>query len=582
MELKTYLQIINRRKKIIIGIFGILMVLIITVGQTLPRKYSATTNIRVIPPKIGGTNYVGFDLYYASRLMNTYVSLIFSNSVENELMKRLNISELPDIKADVIADSELIRISVLHTDPELSAEITNTIADILVARNNEAAIDTSGVAEILYNDRIEVITAELENVRTEYENLAVPYNQNSNYISALSRQIDYDQRLYNILKDRYEVNLQLLDPNKAKLLSLSGQLSTIKQKVEAELETLDEMNMQAAQDAVDIEFALAQMAQKEREYTSLVSEYNQLQAIQAFQDTNQLIVVDRAVPAEKPSSPNLTWVYGIGTVFSLFTALIIAFFIDNLDDRVFSTPQIEAVARIPVLGTVSPNFHSDHAMVLNGEFNDSEDIRRLHLNLHRLSKENPLSTMIISSTEPRNGTLPLSTKLAAEYAKADINTIIIDANIRHPSLHRHFSRLTNENGLTEVISGKINLEKVIKNSGMPNLFVMPAGEIQKNPGLTLGSEKMKEMLIELKSMFKMVVIDIAPILYVSDSDELLTYVDGVVLIVERGQSCSSDIQSAVKHLNGLSAPLIGCVVNHAEINRKTKSYQKKIWREAKK
>src|SRR5512133_2086525 len=106
MELRSYLSIIFRRKLLIVLVAGVLILLTILTVSFLPNKYSATARLRVTTPKSGGANYVDFNIYYATRLMNTYASLASSPTMLEDIKNRLNLDHLPKINVTVMADSE--------------------------------------------------------------------------------------------------------------------------------------------------------------------------------------------------------------------------------------------------------------------------------------------------------------------------------------------------------------------------------------------------------------------------------------------------------------------------------------------
>lgn len=147
MELATYIEIILRRKKIILGIFLLLMLIIVIVSLIIPPKYASSVSLRVLTPRSGGMNYVNFDIYYANRLMNTYVSLASSNTVLDEVKKNLKLVEIPDVEAEIIPDTELVKITVKDRSAAKAVEIANAIASELLSRNSEVSRETSSSAE---------------------------------------------------------------------------------------------------------------------------------------------------------------------------------------------------------------------------------------------------------------------------------------------------------------------------------------------------------------------------------------------------------------------------------------------------
>ena len=135
MELKTYINVLLRRKWVIlITIVVTLAVVIIGTLLTTP-VYSATTTLRIATAANGSINYS--DYMYADRLINTYVQMSTTKPVLDELKRRLNLNELPQIGVDTIPNTELIRISVEHQDPTQAANIANTLGEVLMSQSLE-------------------------------------------------------------------------------------------------------------------------------------------------------------------------------------------------------------------------------------------------------------------------------------------------------------------------------------------------------------------------------------------------------------------------------------------------------------
>ena len=250
MELSTYLSIIGRRKWLIV-VFASLFILLTFIGLNLiPNKYLATTRLRILTPKSGGANYVDFNIYYASRLMNTYASLASSTSMTQDIKNKLQLSEDPNINVSVIAEFELIKITSEEKDPSLSAIIANTVAEMLVAQSNASAVNVKSSAEKAINDRLAQLNKELDTARKVYRVLVTPYNQKKNQADALNNQILNDQQLHISLITIYEQNIQLTRRDEVAMLALKNQISDLEIKINSNQDLLDQLNQLIAQDFI--------------------------------------------------------------------------------------------------------------------------------------------------------------------------------------------------------------------------------------------------------------------------------------------------------------------------------------------
>lgn len=564
MELHTYLEILKRRKWIVLGLFAFLLLSIALIFYLFPPKYSTAAKLRVLTPKNGGTNYVDFNVYYATRLMNTYTSLATSTSVQNELMQTLKLSEAPDVTVNVIADSELIKITANARTPELSAKIANTLADILVSHSKEAAAGVREITEKATTDRLTMVSNELDTVRKEYQQLAVPISKDNVRIAALRNQIDYDQRLAIILAGQYEVSVQSLPKESPLLASLADRIAKLNAQISKEQTELDALSLKVAEESSQLTFAQAKVTLREQEYTDLVFQLDQVSTIQELQNGNLLDVVDRASPQSSQSSPSVLFIYLIGAVISLFLAILAAFVVDNLDDTVHSTAQIETLLESSALGKITTVQQPEQGLQLLDGMAYEKDAGRLQLALHRISKTRSLKSLILSNVQKQHREPVLEVILAREYARTGLKVVVMDTDFEMPSLHKLFPTARNESGLNQLLTDSMTVNQVIQETDQEDLFIITTGPSLTNPGYYLGLDQMRDLLGQLQEDFAIVILHTAPILTGNDTDDLVALVDGVILVVERGKAQRRDIRAAIKRLTDLEAPLLGYVISQAE------------------
>lgn len=352
MELKTYLTIIWRRKWTILMSAGILILLALIVLSMLPNKYAATSRLRFLTPKSGGANYIDFNIYYASRIMNTYTSLASSSSIAQEIKNKLKLSQTPKIEASVVADSELIKITSEENDPNLSASIANTAAEILVDRSKSSALDAQSSAENAINTRIERVNKELIDARDTYMKLSIPYEQNNNRITELNSQILTDQQLYIALKTVYEQNVQLVKRDEIALSKLENQIIELENRITLNKETISLLSQQAIHDSAQLDSTQDDIELKQQEYANLVDQLDQIQSLVIIQGGNQLTFEEKAFPALIPSSPNRLLLSLLAILFSFFVSIIAGFILDNVDDSFQNILQIETTVDGKFLGNV--------------------------------------------------------------------------------------------------------------------------------------------------------------------------------------------------------------------------------------
>ena len=202
MELKTYINVLLRRKWVIlITIVVTLAVVIIGTLLTTP-VYSATTTLRIATAANGSINYS--DYMYADRLINTYVQMSTTKPVLDELKRRLNLNELPQIGVDTIPNTELIRISVEHQDPTQAANIANTLGEVLMSQSLELYTGSGKSSMQILSDQVTRMEEELNQARKEYSDLLAQKPSDTEAIQAAKQAMDLKQEIYAATLDQYE------------------------------------------------------------------------------------------------------------------------------------------------------------------------------------------------------------------------------------------------------------------------------------------------------------------------------------------------------------------------------------------
>jgi capsular polysaccharide biosynthesis protein len=559
MELKTYLTIIFRRIWVIVGFFLGFMILVVLVAFLIRPKYSATASLRIQTPKSGGTTYVDFNIFYATRLMNTYANIASSPEMVDSLVKSLNLTKKPKITVNVIADSELIKITTEEGDPALSAILANTVAEKLVENSRLTAEESKQAAGKAINERMDQINEELAVVRKTYESLIIPQNNYLSEIESLNLEIDYDQQLYLSLRSLYEQNLQVARRDEAAFINLQTQITDLEKKIADNKARVSELNQLVAADSTKLSAAQGDITLKEQEYTTLVTQLDQIHALQIIQGENQLQVVEQAVPAVEPSSPNYILVFAVGIILSFFGAVLAAFIVDNLDDTIFTNEQIEKLVQAANLGSVSGDKNFIQRRILKQDPDTQFEINRIRFNISKINQQQDIRSLIFSDSVRRKGDPVLITQLARSAAEAGTKVILIDAKLDDPSLHLLFPDMDHTDGLNQYLSSGIAIRKILHETDLPNLCVIPAG----SPATITNPDKFEELLTQLGKNHDLVLIVFPSLMSACDLDEFTSAADAVVMVVENGRSKERDVKSMMKCLQDLDVLLAGYVVTRA-------------------
>ena len=200
----------------------------------------------------------------------------------------------------------------------------------------------------------------------------------------------------------------------------------------------------------------------------------------------------------------------------------------------------------------------------------AETYKVLRTNIQYSSYDGDLKVLVVTSAQPQEGKSITSGNLALSLAQDDKKVILVDCDLRRPSVHKKFF-LSNTVGVTEVVLGRKSLESAIQKYN-PTLDILPSGKVPPNPSEMLGSENMQNLINELKEMYDYVILDTPPILAVTDAQVLSTKADGVVFVVKSGATKKDDILQAKSQLEKVKAPIVGAVLNKVEKSDKNQYY----------
>jgi capsular exopolysaccharide synthesis family protein len=198
--------------------------------------------------------------------------------------------------------------------------------------------------------------------------------------------------------------------------------------------------------------------------------------------------------------------------------------------------------------------------------NFSESYRSIRTSLLLSSAEPNLKAIVVSSPTTAEGKTATVANLAVTLAQMEKRVLIIDSDLRKPKQHRIF-KVKNINGLTNYLAADVDLKELIKQTQIPNLYLINSGPIPPNPAELLGSEKMAKLIENLKQSFNYILFDTPPILAVSDALVLGPMIDGMILIVWGEKTSREALKRAKEKLDMVKIKNLGAVINNLNIRR---------------
>ncbi len=326
-------------------------------------------------------------------------------------------------------------------------------------------------------------------------------------------------------------------------------------------------------------------------YTSLLTRLKET-GVSAALLTSNISVVDRAEIPLAPSKPKPAQNLLLAAIVGLFGGVGLAFFFEYLDTSIRDVKEVESVLRVPTLGLVPSQEALDarrarrrplpagaaepapFALVSHVEVGSilAESFRSLRTSLLFSSPDHPPRTLMVTSLEPGDGKTSLATNLAIVLAQLGTGEVLlVDGDMRRPRLHE-LLEVPQAPGLSTFLTGQAELEAVVRPTSIPNLSVIPSGEVPLNPAELLSSARLTKAAGELERRFAHVVFDAPPLFGVSDAGVLAPRVEGVVLVLRHGRASRDAAQRAVAHLAAVRARLLGVILNDVDVRRSGAGY----------
>ena len=195
-----------------------------------------------------------------------------------------------------------------------------------------------------------------------------------------------------------------------------------------------------------------------------------------------------------------------------------------------------------------------------------EDYRTVRTSILFSHAGNAPETILFTSSFPQEGKSSTITNTAISFGQLEKKVLLIDADLRKARLHKIFEA-RNRIGLSSCLTGISSVENAIQETAVENLWLLPSGLHPPNPAELINSQKMKEVLDEVKKKFDVVFIDAPPVLAVIDPVILASQVDAVVFVLKEGKTSRKPLIKAVNELKKVQANIIGVVFNEVKMKK---------------
>lgn len=308
-------------------------------------------------------------------------------------------------------------------------------------------------------------------------------------------------------------------------------------------------------------------------YDSLLQRYKMVGAASDIRPNN-IAVIDRAQLPRSAYSPNSTKNLVVGLVIGLLLGIALAFLLEFLDDTLKTPEDVEQKLRMPVLGII-PKLGAKESVAeasqdLRSAF--SEAYRSVRTALQFSTDHGVPRVLLLTSAVPGEGKSTSALALARNFAQLGKRVLLIEADMRNPSLHRSLS-LRSEKGLSNLLAGAATLQEVIVDSGDVRLDVILSGPLPPNPTELLSGSRLVSLLSIAAQHYDQVVIDGPPVMGIADGPLLASSADATMLVVDSGRTKISNAQAALKRLLATRSHVIGVLLTKYDAKAAGYGYQ---------
>lgn len=601
LDLREFWRVITRWKKTILGaLLGALLAsLLLTLLSSPTYRATATLQVErevarvmkdiqvVETGDIRDTRdfyQTQFELIKSSSLIERVVDQLKlqPDVVRTSLFKRalnaLNLGTNKDKRAELVNDitdnltiepimnSRLVKINFDGSSPEKAAEVANAIVDTFTKMNLERRFQISDKTQ-------DFLRTQLESAKTKLQESEKTLNQyarengiimldNKDTTSTSHAIVSLSEEL---VRAESEVVLIETDPKR------KGELKQARERAEKlrDLISKEEEKALQLQDKSSTYNTLErEVATNQAIYQSLLQRIKEIDAVGGG-ETNNLIVIDRAKPPLQKYKPNLPTNLAFAGLFGLLLGVTLAFIKEFLDDSVRDVAKVEQHTQLPVLGLIPASQDSDARKLAQLTLNApkspiAEAFRSLRTTLrYRLKDENNSNIIFITSSRPNEGKTTTAMNLASTYANSGNRVLLIDADLRNPSLHQLMG-VRPQRGLVSYLSAEHSLDGVIQASNVQNLDVILAGNPPQSPSELLGSPKMEALLQIAARNYNIVILDGPPVLGLADALILASLANMTILVVHAGQTRMVTVTHALKRLRESGATIAGVLLNQVK------------------
>jgi polysaccharide biosynthesis transport protein len=575
------------------------------------RRIRAATNllrerIEVQPERnsqLVHVSFVSFDRELSAQIANAVVREYIESTMQRRydagsdarvfLQEQLQEMRIALERSDwELADfARRVRVSDLSANQEMAREGLRSLNDSLETVRQEL-VQLAGWRELVQQGRLDHLDP-VANSATIAELQKRLLDAATEYASLSERFLDDYPTVAETLRRMELLRAEVAAERRRIADGILGRFETLRAQetaLERALAEREERIMALNEQAVQYNILRREHETNREMYDGLLQRMKEIGVAAGVQESN-IAVIDAAQVPGSAFRPVLTKNLAMASMFGLMFGIGLALLLEFLDRTVRHAEDVERLVDLPVMGLVPlvlahgqgaeprtarlQESELSHFSARRPDSAVSEAFRSLRTSLMFSTPEGMPRTLLVTSTSQGEGKSTTSTNLATVLAQNGSRVLLIDADLRRPSLHRDFGRPRSPgltNGIAQFEQGASLDRSLIHSTDVEGLSVMPAGHSTPKPTEMLSSNRLSRVIAECREMFDFVIIDAPPILGLADAVVLSRMVGGVIVVVAAARTGKENFRVAVRRLQQVQAPLLGVVLNRVDLKSPDYAY----------
>jgi capsular exopolysaccharide synthesis family protein len=442
----------------------------------------------------------------------------------------------------------------IESNPDVRAGYRTAEAELIALKARESAL----------RDRLDqVAMEELKKLRFQHEKLRHEQGESHPQVAQLKQRIDGIERRKQQAADSPDdgSSSALIDYMTQSLESIEAMRGDLQKKFEedlalskkAEITFLEESNLRS------------NLERQRTLFNSVVDQLKQARLVSDYDNVSTQTIAPITVVADQTLAVPLVM---LATVLGVGLGAGVAFLADLLEARVRTLAEIRKLVDLPLIGVI-PCIKDDQVVAagMAGLLSHqkprsalAESYKTTRTNLEFLRRSRQAQVLMVASSLPGDGKTTTACNLAITLANTGRRILLIDGDLRKPSLHRIFD-VSRQDGFSDALLSRESSERFIRQTFVSNLDLLTTGPDVLNPAELLASDRLAEIFKEFRSLYDMVLIDSSPLLVVTDPSIIAAVVDGIVLVVRISATRRHDLEVTNDMLKTLGVPVFGMIIN---------------------